>query len=474
MKFTILSHAGLLVESCGSSVLIDPWLVGSCYWRSWFNFPEPDRELIDGLAPSWIYLTHLHWDHFHGPSLRRFPRHTPILVPRIPSPRMVRDLRRMGFVDVREVPHGSQVQLAPEFWLHSFQFGPTATDSIVVLQDAGTTLLNANDCKTFGLSLRQIKQRFPRIDFVLRSYSSATPIPYCIEGYEDAFGNMRTKDAYLEDFAAFARTMDARYAVPFASNHCFLHPETRRFNTTVVLPDAVEAFMVAAHASSECVVMPPGSSYDYDDGFKIRSFDYGAHVSYVEHMAQRHAARIAAQQQREASTVADFASFERYFRAFLKAICWPLCRLLPVTVFEAQQTGRSWFWQVDFRNRRIEQVAVANPDHLQIAVSALVLNDCCRKWMFSVWPPSKRLRIRLGKASVVQVHLLFQLIDLYETEQLPLRRLLTVRSLSIWLRRWREPLDLIWASTKLGILRQPTSSLYGGDPNPEYPKPKAG
>ena len=80
MKFTILSHAGLLVESGGASVLCDPWLVGSCYWRSWFNFPEPDPELIRDLAPTWLFLTHLHWDHFHGPSLRRFPRDTPVLV----------------------------------------------------------------------------------------------------------------------------------------------------------------------------------------------------------------------------------------------------------------------------------------------------------------------------------------------------------------------------------------------------------
>ena len=460
MKFTILSHAGLLVESCGSSVLIDPWLVGSCYWRSWFNFPEPDPELIDGLAPDWIYLTHLHWDHFHGPSLRRFPRRTPILVPRIPSPRMVRDLRRMGFADVREAPHGSQVELAPGFRLHSFQFGLAATDSIVVLQDAGTTLLDANDCKTFGLSLRQIKRRFPRIDFVLRSYSSAHPLPYCIEGYEERFGDLRTRDDYLEEFTAFARTMDARYAVPFASNHCFVHPETRRFNATAVLPDAVKAFMAAAPASPECVVMPAGSSYDHDGGFEVRSFDYGAHADYVERLARRHVARMAAQQQREASAVADFASFERYFRAFLKALCWPLRRLLPATVFEAQQAGRSKFWQVDFRGRRLEEVAAANPDHLQIATPALVLNDCCRKRMFSVWTPSKRLRIRLGKASIAQVQLLLQLFDLYENEQLPLRRLLTVRSLSIWLRRWREPLDLVRAFTKLGILRQPVRSLY--------------
>ena len=80
--------------------------------------------------------------------------------------------------------------------------------------------------------------------------------------------------------------------------------------------------------------------------------------------------------------------------------------------------------------------------------------------MFSAWTPSKRLRIRLDKASVVRVQLLLQLFDLYENEQLPLRRLLTARSPSIRLRRWREPLDLVRAFTKLGILRQPVRSLW--------------
>lgn len=54
MKFTILSHAGLEVESDGRSLVIDPWLVGSCYWRSWWNYPPP-RELIRRLRPDFIY-----------------------------------------------------------------------------------------------------------------------------------------------------------------------------------------------------------------------------------------------------------------------------------------------------------------------------------------------------------------------------------------------------------------------------------
>lgn len=69
MKFQIVSHAGLLV--CGGDIQLvcDPWIVGSTYWRSWWNDPPVRRELIDSLKPDFIYLTSVHWDHFQGPSL---------------------------------------------------------------------------------------------------------------------------------------------------------------------------------------------------------------------------------------------------------------------------------------------------------------------------------------------------------------------------------------------------------------------
>src|SRR5215831_8691339 len=104
MRFTILSHAGLLVEHAGVRIVFDPWLLGSCYWRSWWNFPEPDRELIGDLRADFVYLTHLHWDHFHGPSLQKlFGPETRMLVPKVPTRRMVDDLHYLGFHNITEI-----------------------------------------------------------------------------------------------------------------------------------------------------------------------------------------------------------------------------------------------------------------------------------------------------------------------------------------------------------------------------------
>ena len=95
MKVRVLGHACLYIEHLDVRLLIDPWLIGSCYWRSWWNYPEVPADLLEQIHPTHIYITHLHWDHYHGPSLRRFLGDDPvILLPKSPTVRMVKDMRR--------------------------------------------------------------------------------------------------------------------------------------------------------------------------------------------------------------------------------------------------------------------------------------------------------------------------------------------------------------------------------------------
>ena len=92
MYFQTLSHAGLRVVAGETELLCDPWLIGSTYWRSWWNYPPVPRDLVASLKPDYIYLTHLHWDHFQAASLRLFSPDTPVIVPYDRYGRMVRDL----------------------------------------------------------------------------------------------------------------------------------------------------------------------------------------------------------------------------------------------------------------------------------------------------------------------------------------------------------------------------------------------
>jgi len=321
VRFTILSHAGLVVERDDVVLVVDPWIVGSCYWRSWWNLPEPPQQLVEALRPTHVYLTHLHWDHFHGPSLRRFARDTQFIVPTFNNDRMIRDLAFLGFENVVELEHGEALDLGG-LALQSYQF---LNDSAVTISDGERTILNANDAKLFGLPLEQVLADHPSIDFALRSHSNASAYPYCIEDYETLCPELRPRSAYMDEFAAFAKKVGARYAIPFASNHCFLHPETRQFNGIAVKPTEIkrrfdELVADGDMQGSECVIMAPGSSWSTENGFDLVAFDYDNVEDYIDKLGVVHGETIARQLELEAKAELDAAAFVRYFERFSAAI----------------------------------------------------------------------------------------------------------------------------------------------------------
>jgi len=463
MKFTILSHAGLLVEHAGTRLVCDPWLLGSCYWRSWWNFPEPDPDIIAELRADYIYLTHLHWDHFHGPSLRRlFHPATRVLIPKVLTRRMVEDLRYLGFHSVTEIPHGGRVALGADFALRSYQFG-LGVDSGVVVSGGSVNLFNCNDAKFFGLPLRQILRDTPRIDFIFRSHSSAAPIPYCVENYERLLPQTVSQTDAADQFARCALHVGARYAIPFASNHCFLHRETVRFNHSATTPEDVRRhyseLVARAGAQSECVVMPPGSSWSEARGFDLRPFDFASRPQYIETMLARHTATLQSCYREEDAATADFASFQAYFSELLRALPRLLRRrLLAPIVFRTRDAGGEYHWLIDPRRGIVEPLASAPAGHPVLAVHPAVLRDCATKRMFSVWSASKRVRITLPHAGALAgLHRWLTVLDLYELDMFPLARNFSARSLALRARRWREPVELVRLAVRRVLGRKPLS-----------------
>ena len=468
MRFTVLSHAGLLVEHAGRRIVSDPWLRGSCYWRSWWNYPEPPAVLIDSLETDYIYLTHLHWDHFHGPSLRRLLERNPgvhVLVPKVPTRRMLEDLAWLGFRKVSEIPHGTSFQLGADFALHSYQFGP-AVDSAMVLSGGGRTLLNANDCKHFGLPLREITRRFARFDFVFRSHSSASPIPYCVDGHAEAFPGLRSQRDYIEEFTRFALHVRARYAVPFASNHCFLHRDTYGFNSTAVSPEDVRAFYTQlardSGSDSQCMVMTPGSSWSQQDGFTLQPFDYSQRATHIAALRDQHADQLAAQYRHEAQAVVDGAAADIYLGAFMRALPGLLRPRWRLTLRVTDGAG-AHCWVLDFARASLRRADAPDAAGPVIDIPAVVFNDCVRARMFSVWTASKRLRIQLRTpADLAVVNGAFTLLDFYELDMLPLRRNFTLRALGVRARRWRDALEAVALFTRHRLFGKPfdVASLY--------------
>jgi UDP-MurNAc hydroxylase len=444
MKFQILSHAGLLVSDESKTLVCDPWIVGSTYWRSWWNYPPVSPELLASIRPDYVYLTHVHWDHFHGPSLKRFDRATPILVPKGHLGRLRRDLRTVGFKNVIELRHGEAFDITPKFRIYSYQFFPMP-DSALVVECEGTTLFNANDSKFMGMPLAQIVRRHAPIDFVFRSHSSANS-RLCFEVTDNPEEVVDDPSSYIRSFAAFAQKSKARYAVPFASNHCYLHRETFHLNRTIQTPFAIkEHFEQQGITSPEVAVMLSGDWWSSKDGFHIdpagRRYFQERDRCLAEYLEQQRAV-LDGFYEREARTSVTLKEMERYFSGFFDALPLVVRRLYRGHPFRYHLVAgeQTFLYEVDIANRKVTAIEPGSElkPMAEIHTSALILKHAMAAKFCAQISIGKRVRFRVTTAEKPYVHLLEFLMNLYESELLPPRRWFRYRFLETWVLRWRE------------------------------------
>jgi UDP-MurNAc hydroxylase len=442
VKFRVLSHAGLEVKSESKVLLCDPWLIGSTYWRSWWNYPEPDANLVKELKPDAIYLTHVHWDHFAAPSLRLFSRDTLIILPQEPAGRMARDLDSIGFHNYIEVGHGDSVFVG-EIKITVYQFS-IFTDSAAIIESEDTVLFNANDAKFMGAPLDQILYNHPKIDFVFRSHSSANSrVMYSfIDAPEES--SFEDRDRYINDFLAFSKSTGARYAVPFASNHCHLHKDVYEFNDYIVTPEQVEIGCNRVDMGSlQLKVMLSGDSWDEKEGFDIKKNDF--FENREEHLIAYRAKvseKLEVTYKREAKAKVNLQRAVAYFEKVFVVMPWSIRRYFKgrplLYVLEAGE-GKTLL-EIDFYQkvvRRIEEFTDdSNP--MQIYTQASLFNHCIAAHLFSHLAISKRVHFRCTRESLRAMRVWAYFINFYEYDLLPIRKAISLTFVTQWARRWRE------------------------------------
>jgi len=442
MRFEILSHAGLAITQGDTTLVCDPWLAGSTYWRSWWNYPPVRPGLFSRLVPDAIYLTHIHWDHFQGVSLRRFSRDTQIIIPRAPGPRMFEDLRDMGFTNIVELAHGESFQIADDFKITSYHFH-IFLDSALVIETGDRTLLNANDCKIMGAVLDQLLKRHPKIDFVFRSHSSANS-RLCFEIMDDSTAVVDDLESYVRDFALFARAVGAEFAIPFASNSCYLHREVFHFNDTATTPLMVkEYFEEHGIETPRIYPMVAGDTWTSETAFELQDHDFFSNRrAHLEKYAELKKEKLEQTYEREARATMTLKPIERYFSGVFAAMPWFVRRMFrsnPV-LYVLAAGERKFLFEVDFHAKTVRELdAFVDREHpIQIHTAAAIMRHCMAKDLFTHLAISKRVVYRVTSEKKPLLSVLNLFFNFYEYEMLPLRRLVTARSIRAWLPRWRE------------------------------------
>ena len=110
MRVTFLGHVGMYIETEGGSILCDPWFTPA-YFGSWFPFPRNDTlDVAPFTAPDYLYISHLHHDHFDPEWLRRMSTSGRRCCCRLPVDHLERALRDLGFSEFVRTDHAEPVR----------------------------------------------------------------------------------------------------------------------------------------------------------------------------------------------------------------------------------------------------------------------------------------------------------------------------------------------------------------------------
>lgn len=294
MKVHTLGHACMLLENDAGQPLLasDPWLEGSCYWRSWWllNPPREDQVAAVARAP-YLYITHEHPDHLHPPSLRKLGAEgKTVLLPDFLHMKMDAYLRDMGFT-VRILPSGQWVAL--EDGVSVMALPQWNNDSVLVVDTPKALVVNLNDAKPLGGlfdDIAALKARLGKPLVLLRSHSPAGPFfNYFRDGKRTP--NL-SKRSYVSKVNQVCDQFAADVFIPFASQVVLRRSDSQWANDYKVgHPDLQQGWR------SKTRLCPPFSSVDLG----TLAVDSEPQEAWRGDFTEARQARVAAEEARNAS-----------------------------------------------------------------------------------------------------------------------------------------------------------------------------
>jgi len=276
MRITSIGHAGLYVETARGTVLCDPWF-NPAFFASWFPWPSNEDLDLDLIAaPDYLYVSHLHHDHFDPAFLsKHVDKGATVLLPDYPVPDLERELTDLGFRHFVRTRHNEPVELdtglrAMICALVAPTDGPIG-DSGLALDDGEARIFNQNDARPVEL---EPLRGFGPFDGHFLQYSGAIWYPMVYDfpdrmkatiGRRKRVNGMARARRYVED-------LGAAYVFPFAGPPAFLDDDLFAFNDvgpddTNVFPDQrVFLDYLRSEGLDHGRLLIPGSAAQLSDG----------------------------------------------------------------------------------------------------------------------------------------------------------------------------------------------------------------
>jgi len=266
-ELDFLGHASFVFAHEGRRVLIDPWFYPA-FASSWFPYPD-NRFLLSTLHDEkfdFLYISHLHEDHFDRKALAHVDKTTTVLCPAYRSRSLERELADIGFTDIVVMRHGEEIELSSTFRATMILDTSHKEDSGLLLDADGFRFLDLNDCHP------QMNEIPRRVDLLAAQFSGAMWYPNCYEYPADRMQEKvdQVRANLIDSLQRICLASDARVYLPSAGPACFLDPELRQYNdarsTIFARWDDVAAEFSRGCPDIEVLRMQPGNRIVVTEG----------------------------------------------------------------------------------------------------------------------------------------------------------------------------------------------------------------
>lgn len=274
IKIKLISHATLDISLKKLKILVDPWIDGPAMLGAWRQYPITGIEAKD-IKPYCIIITHEHSDHFHIPTLAKFNKKTPIIIPDFPNQRMQKFLGELGFKNIKVVKFEEEINLHKKVKIKFFKPVSVFNDSISLIDIDGYKILNLNDA---GLN-PNIAQKVKPVDVVTCIFSTgASGYPYTWQHLTDNEKDQimeRACEGKIKLLMQATELYDSNYILPFASHFKLWQPEHEHYLksvTTNTIDDILNGFR-ENKMEHRLIDMVPGDTWDTKNNHVSRQFE---------------------------------------------------------------------------------------------------------------------------------------------------------------------------------------------------------
>ena len=256
MEIDYLNHASIIIRNGETSLLIDPWLWGTCFEDGWgLRYDNPDA-LNKTKSCTHLWVSHFHQDHFHRPTLKKILELNPTIIfigNRSYNFQLDDAAKQIGFRNVISMQEREPLEITENFIIT--RYPTTGIDNMLVIKTKNEIILNYNDCNIPLRTQRMLKKKIGHIDLLLTNFNHAGKL--LIYPYP---GAAVIKERLVKSFSDNYETFDPGYILPFASYHYY------RASESFIQNDAMLTVNDLLFLDKRIINWKPGDKLIFDKG----------------------------------------------------------------------------------------------------------------------------------------------------------------------------------------------------------------